>query len=154
MSAAVDDKTLLFRGWSITKLGLCVKGKGITIYGGLGLSYVKKVCACPPSRAQASFRIPELGSGRVISSSSIKDKIFIFPWHLGHAPLNITVDSSNPLAGMAGIVSIPEYLKQLFYGTRERVCRIFDFRFQIADFNLPSFFGIPLMSREVPGYKE
>jgi hypothetical protein len=71
-----DDKTLLFRGWSIRKLGLCVKGKGITIYGGLGLSYVKKVCACPPSRAQASFRIlpkrsrdgAELGSGRVISS--------------------------------------------------------------------------------------
>jgi len=26
-----DDKTLLFRGWSIRKLGLCVKGKGITI---------------------------------------------------------------------------------------------------------------------------
>ncbi len=44
-----NDKTLLFRGWSIRKLGLCVKGKGITIYGGLGLSYVKKVCACPAS---------------------------------------------------------------------------------------------------------
>ncbi len=70
-------------------------------------------------------RKPELGSGRVISSSSIKDKIFIFPWHLGHAPLNITVDSSDPLAGMAGIVSIPEYLNQLFYGARERVYFIY-----------------------------
>jgi hypothetical protein len=51
-----DDKTLLFRGWSIRKLGLCVKGKGITIYGGLGLSYVKKVCACPPPARNASQR--------------------------------------------------------------------------------------------------
>jgi len=37
-------------------LGLCVKGKGITIYGGLGLSYVKKVCACPPPARNASQR--------------------------------------------------------------------------------------------------
>jgi len=50
------DKTLLFWGWSITKLGLCVKGKSITIYGGLGLSYAKKVCACPPPARNASQR--------------------------------------------------------------------------------------------------
>jgi hypothetical protein len=53
-----DDKTLLFRGWSIRKLGLCVKGKGITIYGGLGLSYVKKVCACPPSLSPVCLARP------------------------------------------------------------------------------------------------
>ncbi len=38
-------------------MGLCVKGKGITIYGGLGLSYVKKVCACPPSLSPVRHRL-------------------------------------------------------------------------------------------------
>ena len=39
--------------------------------------------------------------------------------------MNIRVDSSDPLAGMAGIVSVPEYLNQLFYGARERVYFIY-----------------------------
>ena len=52
----MNDKNSLFVDRSIGNLLLCVKGKGITIYGGLGLSYVKEVCEGWRCRRGMSFQ--------------------------------------------------------------------------------------------------